>query len=82
MMKKMFEFENEVIEEELYNFEEAEVDRLMEQRPWLKEYLFHQLFYSFFSPNHFKRVKISAVALIKMVMHAKSGGDLEVMGLM
>jgi COP9 signalosome complex subunit 5 len=27
-------------------------------------------------------VKISAVALIKMVMHARSGGDLEVMGLM
>jgi hypothetical protein len=37
MMQKMFEYENEVIEEELYNFEEAEVDRLMEQRPWLKE---------------------------------------------
>ena len=37
MMKKMFEFENEVIEEELYHFEEAEVDRLMEQKPWLKE---------------------------------------------
>ncbi len=34
------------------------------------------------SPNHFKRVKISAVALIKMVMHARKGGDLEVMGLM
>jgi hypothetical protein len=46
MMKKMFEFENEVIEEELYNFEEAEVDRLMEERPWLKEYLFKLLFYS------------------------------------
>jgi COP9 signalosome complex subunit 5 len=27
-------------------------------------------------------VKISAVALVKMVMHAKSGGDIEVMGLM
>ena len=35
-----------------------------------------------YSPNHFKRVKISSVALIKMVMHAKSGGDLEIMGLM
>lgn len=35
-----------------------------------------------FSPHHFKRVKISSVALIKMVMHAKSGGDIEVMGLM
>lgn len=27
-------------------------------------------------------MKISAVALVKMVMHAKSGGDIEVMGLM
>ena len=34
------------------------------------------------NPDHFKKVKISAVALIKMVMHAKSGGDIEVMGLM
>jgi len=27
-------------------------------------------------------VKISTVALVKMVMHAKRGGDIEVMGLM
>jgi hypothetical protein len=33
-----FELENEVIEEELYNFNEAEVDRLMDEKPWLKEY--------------------------------------------
>ena len=32
--------------------------------------------------HHFKHVRISAVALIKMVMHARSGGQLEVMGLM
>mmetsp|Transcript_35972 Transcript_35972/g.26718 ORF Transcript_35972/g.26718 Transcript_35972/m.26718 type:complete len:123 (+) Transcript_35972:32-400(+) len=68
--QKKFELENEIIEEELYNFSEAEVDRLMEQKPWLKD------------PHHFKRVKISACALIKMVMHARSGGDIEVMGLM
>jgi COP9 signalosome complex subunit 5 len=37
---------------------------------------------SMISPHHFKRVKISSVALIKMVMHAKKGGDIEVMGLM
>ena len=35
-----------------------------------------------FSPHHFKRVKISATALIKIVMHARRGGDIEVMGLM
>jgi hypothetical protein len=40
------------------------------------------LFSLIFSPHHFKRVKISATALIKMVMHAKRGGDIEVMGLL
>jgi COP9 signalosome complex subunit 5 len=34
------------------------------------------------SEHHFSKVKISSVALIKMVMHTKSGGDIEVMGLM
>ncbi len=34
------------------------------------------------SPNYFKKVRISAIALIKMVMHARSGGNIEVMGLM
>jgi len=33
-------------------------------------------------PKFFKRVKISAIALIKMVTHAKSKGIFEVMGLM
>ena len=35
-----------------------------------------------FSENHFTKVKISATALVKMVMHTKSGGDIEVMGMM
>ena len=34
------------------------------------------------SPHYFKEVKISALALLKMVMHSRSGGRLEVMGLM
>lgn len=37
MMQKKFEFENEVIEEELYQFSEAETDKLFNERPWLKE---------------------------------------------
>jgi hypothetical protein len=37
MMKKRFELENEVIDEELYHFEEEEVDRLMNERPWTKK---------------------------------------------
>lgn len=35
-----------------------------------------------FSPNFFKDIKISALSLLKMVMHARSGGTLEVMGLL
>jgi COP9 signalosome complex subunit 5 len=34
------------------------------------------------SPHFFKDIKISALALLKMVMHARSGGTLEVMGLL
>ena len=33
-------------------------------------------------PAYYKKVKISAVALLKMVMHAVSGGKLEIMGVM
>ena len=33
-------------------------------------------------PQHFKKVKIGALALYKMTTHACSGGDIEVMGLM
>lgn len=33
-------------------------------------------------PHYFKYIRISAVALLKMVMHARTGGSLEVMGLM
>ena len=35
-----------------------------------------------FSPHYFSCIKISALALLKMVMHARSGGNLEVMGLL
>ena len=35
-----------------------------------------------FSPHYFKHIKVSALALLKMVMHARSGGNLEVMGLL
>lgn len=31
-------------------------------------------------PNYFTKIHISAIALVKMVMHARSGGDIEVMG--
>ncbi|KAI5855598.1 Mov34-domain-containing protein [Durotheca rogersii] len=34
------------------------------------------------NPHYFRHVRISAIALIKMVMHARSGGSIEIMGLM
>lgn len=43
---------------------------LDEAKPWKKD------------PNYFRKVRISAVALLKMVMHARSGGSIEIMGLM
>lgn len=71
MAQKRFELENEIIDEEkTYHFNEEELQKVLAEKPWKK------------NPDHFKKVKISAVALIKMVMHARSGGDIEVMGLM
>ena len=69
-----FELENNVNEvlddKDFYHFDEDEVDMLYKTKPWKTD------------ENYYKKVKISAVALIKMVMHAKSGGNIEVMGLM
>ena len=45
-------------------------DRLNSARPWAKD------------PNYFTDCRISALALLKMTTHARSGGSLEVMGLM
>ncbi|KAM3444979.1 hypothetical protein NHJ13734_000848 [Beauveria thailandica] len=54
----------------LYQYD-AEAQRAAQNaRPWMAD------------PNYFKHVRISAVALIKMTMHARSGGNLEIMGLM
>ncbi len=54
----------------LYEYNESEQKSLMSSRPWKKD------------PHHFRNVRISAVALLKMVMHARSGGSIEIMGLM
>lgn len=34
------------------------------------------------NPNYFTDIRISALALLKMTMHARSGGSIEIMGLM
>lgn len=43
---------------------------ISEERPWKKD------------NYYFKNVRISLTALIKIAIHARSGGDLEVMGCM
>ena len=62
--------ENDIQDEELFTWDKDEIEKTLQERPWKKD------------PNYFKAVRISDLALIKMVMHTKSGGDLEVMGYM
>lgn len=54
----------------LYSYSASAQKSINEAHPWRSD------------PNYFTSVRISAVALLKMVMHARSGGSLEVMGLM
>lgn len=54
----------------MFKYNKQEQQDILKQKPWRTD------------PHHFKKVRISAVALIKMVMHARSGGQYEIMGLM
>ena len=73
---KRFELENSISEiDTIYSYDNAEQQQHLQGNPWRAD------------PKYFKRVRISATALIKMVMHARSGGisgnfNIEVMGLM
>ncbi|KAK0125416.1 COP9 signalosome catalytic subunit rri1 [Cadophora gregata] len=73
--RKTWELDNNVElvdphRDNLYTYDSAEQKALGDAKPWKTD------------PHHFKNVRISAVALLKMVMHARSGGSIEVMGLM
>ncbi|KAG6598813.1 COP9 signalosome complex subunit 5b, partial [Cucurbita argyrosperma subsp. sororia] len=54
----------------IFYYDEAAQAKFQQEKPWEND------------PHYFKRVKISALALLKMVVHARSGGTIEVMGLM
>ncbi|CAF4094719.1 unnamed protein product [Adineta steineri] len=56
--------------DEIYAYDAPFQQSILQTRPWLQ------------NPNYFKRCKISALALLKLVMHARSGGTLEVMGML
>ncbi|CAG8487724.1 2776_t:CDS:2 [Acaulospora morrowiae] len=73
--RKTFEFSNNIItvdpaQDQIYRYNNDEQVLINQEKPWTKDV------------HYFTKVKISAVALIKMVMHARSGGSIEVMGLM
>eukprot|EP00392_Amoebophrya_sp_AT5.2_P007669 g7684.t1 len=72
MARATFELENNVLPniDADWVFEDAQAERLYRQAPWKQDVHF------------FKEVRVSAVALLKMVTHARSGGDIEIMGLM
>ncbi|KXJ94559.1 Mov34/MPN/PAD-1 family protein [Microdochium bolleyi] len=72
---KSWEVDNDIelvdpVRDALYNYDNERQKQINAEKPWRKD------------PKHFKHVRVSAVALIKMVMHARSGGSIEVMGLM
>jgi len=77
--QRQFDIENRVQvfdDAAIYRHSEEEQEAIYQKRPWKED------------PQFFKLVRISAVALVKMVMHCKSSGNgilnqmTEVMGLM
>mmetsp|Transcript_19436 Transcript_19436/g.66065 ORF Transcript_19436/g.66065 Transcript_19436/m.66065 type:complete len:352 (+) Transcript_19436:165-1220(+) len=69
-----FELENniqglEASVEELFTYDREQQAAIQQAKPWRRD------------PHYFKHVRVSALALIKMTMHCKSGGNLEVMGM-
>jgi len=71
--RKKFESDNKIESidsDQLYKYDNKKYQEFLSTKPWTID------------PHHFKKVKISAIALLKIVMHARSGGQIEVMGLM
>lgn len=71
---KSWELENSVETipacDEIFRYDAQQQQQILAAKPWEKD------------PHFFKDIQISALALLKMVMHARSGGTLEVMGLL
>lgn len=74
MAQQTWEMQNSVetisTMDEVYRYDKKQHQDILTAKPWEKD------------PHYFKHIRISALALLKMVMHARSGGTLEVMGLL
>lgn len=74
MSQKTWEMSNNVETissiDDIYRYDKKQQQDMLTTKPWEKD------------AHFFKNIKISALALLKMVMHARSGGNLEVMGLL
>ncbi|XP_009103210.1 COP9 signalosome complex subunit 5a [Brassica rapa] len=77
--RKTWELENNILtvkppadssSDNIFHYDGAAHAKVLKEKPWATD------------PNYFKRVQISALALLKMVVHARSGGTIEIMGLM
>lgn len=72
--RRTFEAANGIVEldaaDMVYAHDSAAYQEVLRAAPWRAD------------PEYFRSVRISAVALLKMVLHARSGGTNEVMGLM
>ncbi|EGR27082.1 hypothetical protein IMG5_201990 [Ichthyophthirius multifiliis] len=67
---QQFEEQNNINNDEsIYIWDEQEQDDILEKQEWKKD------------PNYFKKCKISLLAVLKMLTHARMGGHNEVMGL-
>lgn len=69
---KAFETTNAIstVDDSLLKFDHAAHMALLKAKPYKNDV------------HYYKKVKLSAVALLKMVMHSTSGGDFEVMGML
>lgn len=68
-----WEMENRVEDvgtDAIFHYDAQQNRDILNAKPWEKD------------RNYFKDIKVSALALLKMVMHARSGGNLEVMGML
>jgi COP9 signalosome complex subunit 5 len=52
----------------LFKHDRQEQKEILQKKPWLQD------------PAYFKDVKMSCIALVKILLHARKGGDIEVMG--